>query len=285
MKRIWLYTICLGLVGLFACQQEDLPSVGETGFLSLENMTVEVANTESISTRAVDNDLYVEISSQDVTPEVTLKYNPGDKIPSKIELEPGNYTLQVTKEGYISNFVNIAVNGGTCYTKNVVLSPEDIGVLDGNVRIVLTWGATPSDLDSHLFGPSGDGSSRFHVYYSDKNHYEDSEVAANLDLDDTSSYGPETTTIYDSVSVDGMYSFYVHNYSNRSSSNSTVLSNSDAKVQVYVDNNLIYTFNIPEGNEGTAWHVFDYDSVNDTIIPVNEFSYQSSISENRSVAA
>lgn len=94
MKRIWLYTICLGLVGLFACQQEDLPSVGDTGFLSLENMTVEVANTESISTRAVDNDLYVEISSQDVTPEVTLKYNPGDKIPSKIELEPGNYTLK-----------------------------------------------------------------------------------------------------------------------------------------------------------------------------------------------
>ena len=94
MKRIWLYTICLGLVGLFACQQEDLPSVGETGFLSLENMTVEVANTESISTRTVDDDLYVEISSQDVTPEVTLKYNPGDKIPSKIELEPGNYTLK-----------------------------------------------------------------------------------------------------------------------------------------------------------------------------------------------
>ena len=95
MKRIWLYTICLGLVGLFACQQEDLPSVGETGFLSLENMTVEVANTESISTRAEDNDLYVEISSQDVTPEVTLKYNPGDNIPSKIELGAGRYALKI----------------------------------------------------------------------------------------------------------------------------------------------------------------------------------------------
>lgn len=94
MKRIWLYTICLGLVGLFACQQEDLPSVGETGFLSLENMTVEVANTESISTRAVDDDLYVEISSQDVTPEVTLKYNP-DSIPSKIELGAGRYALKI----------------------------------------------------------------------------------------------------------------------------------------------------------------------------------------------
>lgn len=94
MKRIWLYTICLGLVGLFACQQEDLPSVGETGFLSLENMTVEVANTESISTRAEKNELYVEISSQDVTPEVTLKYNP-DSIPSKIELGAGRYALKI----------------------------------------------------------------------------------------------------------------------------------------------------------------------------------------------
>ena len=74
---------------------EDLPSVGETGFLSLENMTVEVANTESISTRAVDDDdLYVEISSQDVTPEVTLKYNP-DSIPSKIELGAGRYALKI----------------------------------------------------------------------------------------------------------------------------------------------------------------------------------------------
>ena len=94
MKRIWLYTICLGLVGLFACQQEDLPSVGETGFLSLENMTVEMANTESISTRAEENELYVEISSQDVTPEVTLKYNP-DSIPSKIELGAGRYALKI----------------------------------------------------------------------------------------------------------------------------------------------------------------------------------------------
>lgn len=95
MKQIWLYTICLGLVGLFACQQEDLPSVGDTGFLSLENMTVEVANTESISTRAGDNDLYVEISSQDMTPEVTLKYNPGDSIPDKIELGTGRYALKI----------------------------------------------------------------------------------------------------------------------------------------------------------------------------------------------
>lgn len=92
MKRIWLYTICLGLVGLFACQQEDLPSVGETGSLSLENMTVEVANTESISTRAVDDDLYVEIWDE-AGSQVGETYEPGN-IPAKIELDPGNYTLK-----------------------------------------------------------------------------------------------------------------------------------------------------------------------------------------------
>lgn len=93
MKRIWLYTICLGLVGLFACQQEDLPSVGETGFLSLENMTVEVANTESISTRVVDDDLYVEIWDEAGTSQVGETYEPGN-IPAKIELDPGNYILK-----------------------------------------------------------------------------------------------------------------------------------------------------------------------------------------------
>lgn len=100
MKRIWLYTICLGLVGLFACQQEDLPSVGETGFLSLENMTVEVANTESISTRAVDNDLYVEIWDEAGTSQVGETYEPGN-IPPKIELDPGNYTLKAYNAAFL----------------------------------------------------------------------------------------------------------------------------------------------------------------------------------------
>lgn len=100
MKRIWLYTICLGLVGLFACQQEDLPSVGETGFLSLENMTVGVANTESISTRAVDNDLYVEIWDK-AGSQVGETYEPGYIIPAKIELEPGNYTLKAYNAAFL----------------------------------------------------------------------------------------------------------------------------------------------------------------------------------------
>ena len=105
MKQIWLYTICLCLVGLFACQQEDLPLVEETGFLSLENIFVEEANTESNSTRAVDNDLYVEIWDETGTSQVGNTYEPG-KIPAKIELEPGNYTLKAYNAAYNASWGN-----------------------------------------------------------------------------------------------------------------------------------------------------------------------------------
>ena len=114
MKQIWLYTICFCLVGLFACQHEDLPSVEETGFLSLENISVEEANTESISTRAVDNDLYVEIWDETGTSQVGNTYEPG-KIPAKIELESGNYTLKAYNAAYDASWENNEKGEATYY--------------------------------------------------------------------------------------------------------------------------------------------------------------------------
>jgi hypothetical protein len=99
-------------------------------------------------------------------------------------------------------------------------------------------------------------------------------MTANLDLDDTDSYGPETTTIYSAVD-EGVYKFYVHDYTNRYSDESMELSQSEAKVQIYVGNTLYYTFNVPTSVGGTLWHVFDYDAGTDTIIPVNTFAYSS----------
>lgn len=70
-----------------ACQQEELPSGDGVGYLSLEDITVQAANV--VTTRAVDEDLYVEISSN----EVNHSYNPG-ATPSKIDLNAGTYTLK-----------------------------------------------------------------------------------------------------------------------------------------------------------------------------------------------
>ncbi len=101
--------------------------------------------------------------------------------------------------------VNIAAGGSTLFSTALVPSSAS-----GAVTIVLTWGASPSDLDSHLVGPVLP-SGRFHCYYGSS-----APVAyASLDIDDTSGFGPETTSITTASGnfVPGSYSFYVHNYS------------------------------------------------------------------------
>lgn len=146
------------------------------------------------------------------------------------------------------------------------------GLMPDQMRIVLKWGSSPRDLDSHLVGPSTSGG-RFHTYYSSKNYYS-SELMANLDLDDTSSYGPETTTIYETSP--GIYTYLVHNYTNRSSNSSSALANSGAYVEVYLGMSDIvaHRFDVPN-LPGTLWTVFSYNSNTGEILPINTMSYHS----------
>ncbi|MDY5623562.1 MAG: DUF4493 domain-containing protein [Bacteroidales bacterium] len=87
-------------MSLFACQQEELPSNSNVGYLSLENISIQSANVETITTRAVDTDLYVEIWDEAGTSQVGETYEPG-KVPTKIELEPGNYTLKAYNAAFL----------------------------------------------------------------------------------------------------------------------------------------------------------------------------------------
>ncbi len=187
-----------------------------------------------------------------------------------IEAESGNYTLYIEKEGFISNFINITLVSGQSESLNGTLVPEGSSLPEGDLRVVLTWGSTPSDLDSHMVGPTADGGSYFHIYYGAKNYYYDGTTYADLDLDDTTSYGPETTTIYQ-MNESGTYSFYVHDYSNSGYNSSTEMSYSGAKVLVYVGEQLYMTYNIPAGREGTLWHVFNYDAATHSITTVNQY--------------
>lgn len=202
-----------------------------------------------------------------------------------IQIPAGNYTLQASGEGYVSNYINVAVSGTDETKADIVLKPEGMsGNEDAeNMRIVLTWGETPRDLDSHLFGPMlSDAESRFHTSFVDEEYYDDyngeRELIADLDWDDTSSYGPETTTVHHFANQ-GTYSFYVHDYTNGYSDDSDKLSRSGARVQIYFGDECRYTYHIPADREGTIWHVFDMDAATKEIIPVNEFSYGSNMSE------
>ncbi len=183
-------------------------------------------------------------------------------------LPGGNYTAEVSKSGFNRTFfVIVCIGGQTNRYQNASITPQ----LSGNgIRIVLTWGENPHDLDSHLTGPIEGSGERFHIYFSSRGDSTNSPFAF-LDHDETDSYGPETITI--KRQIPGVYRYSVHDYSNKESTSSLALSKSGAKVEIYQGQSLIRTFNVPTNIGGTLWTVFELNGSN--ITPINEMSYQS----------
>ena len=92
MKQNLLYLL-LGIFLLTSCQQEEIPNAETAmGTLSLNGISVQVAN-ETVSSRAVDADLYVEIWQKGAIYNNQV-YAPG-QVPNKIELPVGNYQLRI----------------------------------------------------------------------------------------------------------------------------------------------------------------------------------------------
>ena len=192
-------------------------------------------------------------------------------------LAPGNYTVQVVDQRsliveddrYGTVVFTIKVMSNTTIKNQNATTSNSVGISADSIRIVLTWGSTPSDLDSHLYANMVSGAD-YHIYYSEKTYSSD----AKLDVDDTSAYGPETTTI--SKIRDGVYKFYVHDYSGKANSSSANLKNSGACVKVYLGSAAVpaYTFYAPDGL-GTYWHVFTYDSTTGDFVVVNTISNHS----------
>ncbi|HCN1931509.1 TPA: tetratricopeptide repeat protein [Escherichia coli] len=145
--------------------------------------------------------------------------------------------LIVKKEGY-SNLVVKCPCAGMTYAISPVMTN-----LDG-MCVVLSWGEKPFDLDSHLIFPGG------HIYFDSKEGTD-----ANLDVDDTDSYGPETVTI-SKKHFGESYIYAVQDYSNKGLPNSNYLSASKAKVFVYVGSSLVRSYSVPAGKRGNIWTVF-----------------------------
>ena len=134
---------------------------------------------------------------------------------------------------------------------------DDCGYLLDTIVIVLTWGETPLDLDSHLIHYYGTGGST-EVYYDNMVCYgADGKLVADLDVDDTTSYGPEHITIYTYNSGES-FRYYVYDYSNGGNEASTSLANSGATVRVYQGDTLLATYFVPSNTQGYIWEVFSY---------------------------
>ncbi len=199
-------------------------------------------------------------------PVKTLKSNSNGGY--SVKLAPGNYTLLATKSGYTKGTATvICVSGKKRGNQDCTLTPK---LNDGEFRVILTWGEYPRDLDSHLVGPAP-GGGRFHTAFYGKDHRSGGTLYANLDVDDTTSYGPETTSVY--KKVNGTYTFYVHDYTNRGSYQSTGIANSGVQIKVYISGRTEpYVFN-PPNEDGTLWEVFSVK--NGKLKAINQMSYHS----------
>ncbi len=177
-------------------------------------------------------------------------------------IQAGNYTAEVSGTSYNTLYLNLLCLGSiNLGNQNGIIAPLND---TSKYRVILSWGATPSDLDLHLTGPLADGT-RFHTYYSNR-----TPVGSNsrLDVDVTSGFGPETITLTETRA--GIYRYSVHNYSNRLSTSSSVLAQSLARVIVFKEGVQIAEFNVPN-QPGTLWTMFEIE--NEQLRPINTFSY------------
>lgn len=194
----------------------------------------------------------------------------GEGIYKTPKLPAGYYTIEIederdVEEHYLISYINVRVFGDEdTYEQNGSVSTK---LTEGQIRIVMSWGATPNDLDSHLFCEFDTGERHMNFFgnsvYSDP---ENDERVVDLDLDDTDRYGPETTTIYSKRP--GEYIFGVYNYSGGSMD---ALQKSQAVVQVYLGNSAAptYVYYVPQ-EEGYYWEVFSYDGESERITPINQ---------------
>jgi hypothetical protein len=194
-------------------------------------------------------------------------------------LPKGSYTIEILKDGFYPSYSNKVFLTSSSALNLSILADNRSTILDRDAfaTIVLTWGSSPSDLDSHLYiAETSDNGTRDEVYYSDKiagsypsdnnNPCATSGVIASLDLDDTSGNGPETTSICQRYSHP--IHFYVRNYSGSSHANVSA----EAKVIVRKFDGSTYEIVPPSTNPNNYnyWKVFDVDS-SGNIIPVNEY--------------
>ncbi len=183
-------------------------------------------------------------------------------------LSIGTYVYVVHAPGRITLVTGLSVNDTTA-TQITATVTDPVPV--GQMRIVLNWGRLPSDLDSHLTGDSTTtaGRPRYHVYYANRVvRFANGDTVAYLDVDDVTSYGPETITIY--RFFPGTLRYKIHDYSNRGTTGSRYMSDSSqAIVRVYTSAGLIREDRIRTGVAGNQWYVYDINGATQALTFVN----------------
>jgi len=221
----------------------------------------------------------VDATNLNPIPEVTIELRPGindvtraitQRVLSESDgsfhfssIPSGTYTAFFSKTGYINDILTLSVLGGESTSGFIMNLSPDIHTTSG-YRIVLTWDVDPNDLDSHLFTPLINGT-RYHIYFFNKGSLV-SPPYVNLDVDDVTSYGPETTTIVNMVP--GEYYYSVHHFAG----NGSLTTTSNATINLYGINGFIRSWTVPSSGDGRWWNVFSINGETGKITNINEIS-------------
>lgn len=166
-----------------------------------------------------------------------------------------DYYIEVEKDGYITGtFSAYVLSANPTQHQDFTISQE---LEDDVIRIVLTWDSSPRDLDSYLRGNTDSGMSFQTSYFNQKAADGSGNTIAELDLDDTDGYGPETTTVYDMA---GIYTFRVVDFNVTGT-----MASSGATVNVYKGSALMESIAV-SSSVVDVWEVCTIDHGNITVL-------------------
>ena len=201
----------------------------------------------------------IEGASVTVDGEVTVSDSLGYYIDE--EVDTGVVTVEASADGFVTVSPVVDVDEAESVRQDCVLLPDTTG---DEYRIVLTWGANPDDLDSHLWVPTG-GGAYTHVYFGNAGSVT-SEPYAKLEIDGLAGYGPEAMTVFPEHA--GLYTYAVYHFFGTGT-----LQSSQAVVRIYEGNDLLHTLTVP-GHACEAnwwWNVFTFDAQSGDFTIVNTF--------------
>lgn len=233
-----------------AWNQIELPAISGEKEGSIQGRIINAVTGEG------EEGVSVHLISSETGEEITVETDRYGMY--EADAEPGNYTMIILKEGFIQEEREIVIEKeGATVEDESPISPE-LG--EGEIRIVLTWGAAPHDLDAYLTDLDG----RDRIYFGNKKMEEGGELKAELDVDETDGYGPETITIYKS----GNYQYYVHDFRHEG-----LMGGSEATVKIYMPGESPVEIRVPQG-QGDLWNVCEFQD--------GELRIQNQLQENHS---
>ena len=258
-RATWVAPLKSGIY-FISCTVVDGAGASDAATIAIEVIPVSGGGVSGKVLNAVDRspiaNVLVTISGQTVTTDTDGNY-------TILNVGPGDHDVAGASDGFCPFSAPFTIPDGyedESFTYNFSMSP----MLEGEqIRMVLNWGATPNDLDSHLLTPEIEGNTH-HIFYSNTGSYT-AVPYAKLDTDDTNGYGPETITI-DQLFA-GTYTYYIKNFSGGSSG----LKNSNAVIQIYsgesCTSNII---EVPTDTNGLFWHVCNIDGATGDVTVVNQ---------------